>query len=485
MNPANNSPKTPDVSTPRVEATLMQLRAAMPNTLMGGTYAMRKAGETYLPKMPMEEARDYADRLSASTLLPFFAETVDDFATKPFTEKIAFSEDTPEEVQAWLENADMTGQDLTAFARGVLKQTLVDGLGFILVDHTKVPAGATLAQERSLGARPYLVHIRLSSLLGWKSAIVDGKYVLTQIRFKETVTEDAGEFGVTSVDQIRVLDAGAAGAPGRFRVYRVNDKSEWVEVPDLSGVTSIQEIPLVAVYTGREGSMAALPPLEGLAYLNVAHWQSASDQRNILHTARVPFLFGKGLDMPKAGEERPVGPNYGIFATDSGADVKWVEHSGKAIEAGRQDLQDLEEQMRQISGELVSSVQKTAKESGIESEQACSWLKAQVIGLEKSLNEALRLMAAWRKLPAGGTVTLFKDFEQMQVDAPMLTAMTGMVQAGNLSKRTNLQILLDAGKLPPDLDIDEELQRIEDESAALMATMPKPVTTVNNAAPGL
>ena len=32
-----------------------------------------------------------------------------------------------------------------------------------------------------------------------------------------------------------------------------------------------------------------------LAWLNLAHWQSASDQRHILHVARVPFLFGRGL----------------------------------------------------------------------------------------------------------------------------------------------------------------------------------------------
>jgi hypothetical protein len=32
------------------------------------------------------------------------------------------------------------------------------------------------------------------------------------------------------------------------------------------------------------------PPLLDLAYLNVKHWQSQSDQDNILHIARVPIL---------------------------------------------------------------------------------------------------------------------------------------------------------------------------------------------------
>jgi len=35
--------------------------------------------------------------------------------------------------------------------------------------------------------------------------------------------------------------------------------------------------------------MQAKPPLLDLAWLNVEHWQSASDQSNILHVARVPI----------------------------------------------------------------------------------------------------------------------------------------------------------------------------------------------------
>lgn len=37
------------------------------------------------------------------------------------------------------------------------------------------------------------------------------------------------------------------------------------------------------------------PPLIELAHLNVKHWQSQSDQDNILHVIRVPILVRIGI----------------------------------------------------------------------------------------------------------------------------------------------------------------------------------------------
>ena len=461
---------TVDILRPEVAA--MQARAALPNTLMGGTFAMRLAKTTYLPQMAMETQKDYSDRLAATTLLPQFSETVDDFATKPFTEPMTFSEDTPPEILDWLENTDLQGQTAAQFFQGVLRQSLVDGITFILVDHPPVPQGATKATENAMGARPYLIHVPLANLIGWRSSTVAGKHVLTQVRILECVTEDSGDFGVAEITQIRVID------PGMVRVYRqTGDKKDWVLVDDLSGPISLQEVPIVAVYTGRHGFMVALPPLEGLAYLNVQHWQSSSDQRNILHTARVPFLFGKGLDVPKEGAEQAHGANMMMTASQPDADLKYVEHGGAAIGAGRDDLKDLEEQMRQISGELVSAVAKTATEAGLDSEQSCSWLKSQVLAFEGSIAEVLRLMGSWKGITPTGTVVLFKDFEQEPIDAPTLLGLNTLQTSGNLSRKTLLRILQDAGKLPADVDIDEELQRIDDETAAGMPP-PKSVPAV-------
>ena len=50
--------------------------------------------------------------------------------------------------------------------------------------------------------------------------------------------------------------------------------------------------------------MRGTPPLLNLGLLNIKHWQSQSEQDNILHVARVPLLVAYGLDR---NEELTVG----------------------------------------------------------------------------------------------------------------------------------------------------------------------------------
>jgi hypothetical protein len=46
-----------------------------------------------------------------------------------------------------------------------------------------------------------------------------------------------------------------------------------------------QDITLVTLYTKRTGFMCGSPPLLNMALLNIKHWQSQSEQDNILHVA--------------------------------------------------------------------------------------------------------------------------------------------------------------------------------------------------------
>jgi hypothetical protein len=101
--------------------------------------------------------------------------------------------------------------------------------------------------------------------------------------------------------------------------------------------------------------MAGAPALQDLADLNVAHWQSQSDQRNILHVARVPILFGAGI--PDDVEGQPgfkVSAGSFTRATDPAAKLMFVEHSGAAIGAGDADLKNLEFQMQAMGLQLSS-----------------------------------------------------------------------------------------------------------------------------------
>src|SRR5690606_17726562 len=133
--------------------------------------------------------------------------------------------------------------------------------------------------------------------------------------------EPDGQFGTKCIDQIRVL---VPGAWATFREQDVEGKKAWV-LHD-KGATSLKHIPLSTLYTERTGYMTAKPPLLELAYLNVKHWQSQSDQDNILHVARVPMLAITGIDDDTW--ELKVGTASATKLPKEG-DMKWVEHTGK------------------------------------------------------------------------------------------------------------------------------------------------------------
>ena len=124
----------------------------------------------------------------------------------------------------------------------------------------------------------------------------------------------------------------------------------WQKVDE--GRHDLGDVPLVSVIANPTGFMTARPPLVDMAWLNLAHWQSTSDQRHILHIARVPLLFGRGLQMAERGLE--IGPNRLILSDDPSADLKFVEHSGAAIAARRQDLVDLEDKMAVMGFDMIA-----------------------------------------------------------------------------------------------------------------------------------
>ena len=448
-----------DVSTPSAAHTEFMEAIDLPRYLMGGTRAMRKAGHKYLPQEPAEDDKAYAARLAKSTLYNTFKKAVHSMTGKPFGVPITLGEDIPKEFLPWLEDIDRQGRDLDTFARDHFRQDLVDGIGFILVDYPIVNAKLNLAEERALGLRPFWVHITGDQVIGHHAVNVEGKMTLTQVRIRECVEIPDGEFGTKSREQIRVL------RPGSVEVHVQNAKKEWVVDPEQSGPTTLDFIPLVPCYTGRTGFMTATPPLEDLAWLCCDHWQSKSDQKHILHVARVPLLFGKDL-VDGAGNTLPIGPNC-LISTQNKPDsaLQYVEHSGKAIEAGRQDLQDTEDMMRRCAGELLSSeVQKTATETGIEATEGESSLKAMVRTFEDALEQALLFTAKWIKLDQGGTLKISRDWKESGVDPQEFNVMLMAVTQSKITIRAWVLYLIKKELLPVNTNVDLECEAIKMEA---------------------
>lgn len=427
------------------------------DALLAGTRGMRAAGERLLPKWPNEEAEAYKARLATATLFPAFRRTLGVMAGKPFSKEITLSDDVAPRVREWCDDVDMQGRNLHSFAADALREAIGHGIAGVLVDHPPNPGVRTLADERAIGARPYFVHIRHEQILGWQANRVNGVIRLTQLRLLETVDEPDGPYGSKPVAQVRVLEPGKwethrAGADGKFVLHE-------------QGTTTLTEIPFAPFYGQRAGFMIGESPLLDLAYLNIEHWQSKSDQQTVLHVARVPILAIIGAQDDTA---LTVGASSAV-KLPQGADMKFVEHSGAAIEAGRQSLRDLEEQMIQTGAELLVAKpgQRSATEANNDAEANKSELQAIVENFEDSLDLALYFMGAWVGEKQTGNVSLFKDFGAATLSEASAQLIVSMQQGGLLTKATALREQQRRGVIAADIDPNDELAAVAEEGPAL------------------
>ena len=428
--------------------------------LLGGTSAMRKAKETYLPKQPAESDDDYAYRLSTSTLFPAFERTCGVMAGKPFAKELTLNK-VPAAVEVYVDDVDGEGRSLHAFASDLFDVSAIKyGFGGILVDYTKTEGQArTQADEKAMGARPYMVHIKHDQILGYKTQRAGDKVVFTQLRIKETKEEDDG-YGTKVVNCVRVLE------PGKWELWvERSSQSKTAYVLEEQGTTTLSYIPFVPLYGIRKGFMLGMPPLLSLADLNIKHWQHQSDQDENARFARKRLLVFSGL----TNDDKIVMASDMAVRLPPNAKAEVIQGSAESVNAGRSELKALEEQMIQTGAELLVATpgQRTATEASNDAEANKSMLQRIVENFEDALDLALQFMADWIKAGEGGSVSLFKDFAANSLTDASAQLVVTMAQGGLITKETALREQMRRGVLSPDLDVETEVSKAKESEPAL------------------
>jgi hypothetical protein len=468
---ADKDPKSP--ATTSAAYDMMVPRWHVIETLLGGTEAMRCAGEAYLPKHQEETDTGYQERLQSAVLLNMVEQTLDTLSGKPFSEPIKLNDDVPAAIQERiLDDVDLQGNNLDVFARQWFREGMAKAFAHVLIDFPRpAPRGdgqpRTLADDRREGLRPYWVLIKPECLLFARSEVINGVEVLQHVRIMEHYTVQDG-FAEVTKRRIRVLEPGIVQLWEPKPSKKQGQDEEWEMVDEWA--TGLTYVPLVTFYADRDGLMCGKPPLLDLAWLNVAHWQSSADQRHILTVSRFPILACSGA----SGEDSDpvvVGPNKVLYNPDPHGRFYYVEHTGAAISAGRTDLQDLEQQMAGYGAEFLKKRpgDQTATARALDSAEASSDLAAMIGLFEDAVAQALDITAEWMRLGVtGGTVELVKDFELEEQDAIGIQELREARKSRDISRKAYLNALRLRGILPEDYDEDADWELIQQEISDAM-----------------
>lgn len=430
----------------------------LPRTLMGGTKAMRAAGQKYMPKHEAEDNKTYQSRLCSTICYGGFRDTVIEQSAKFFAEPIDITE-VAEPLKPLCDNIDGQGRALTPFAMDLVKEGFTDGLSFLFVDTPKITQGMTRADVLAQGIRCYWSIITANELIGWRIETINGAPTVTQVRIRQQVVVPNGEFGDKIEDQIRVIER------NYWRLYEWRDSENedergWYLVD--AGVNSWNFVALIPFYTNRKAFFQGEPPLQSLAEKNQEHWVSSSEQRRALTFARFAIMFLSGID---PGSSVTVAPDTVIKSMDPQAKGSYLEVSGAGMSAGRQDLEDIKAEMRNcgMTLRLDDAGATTATASAIDSDNSNAVLKA----ISKQLKDVVELALSYtRKISGGGDdggkVRVFDDFSNKQAPGT-IAELNSTTSAGNLSRETLWDEMKRRNQLSEDFDAEVEKSRLEDQ----------------------
>lgn len=442
----------------------------MISDLLGGTKSMRDAGERWLPKEPRESTESYNNRLKRSWLFNGFNDTTKTIAAKPFGRAITINGSESDKALVDPYRYDVDGLHTTLERFG--KQCIVLGIQYGLVHCIPMFSAdrsqtETLAAEEASGARANLLIVHPMNILDWvASRSQDGVEDLEAVRFVEDVdVGDVDTYTSASIQQVRVL------TKTEWIVYRYDSEAKgWYEYA--RGDHTFGSVPLVTAYYGEPiGRMLAVPPMFDLAEANVEHWQSASDQRNILRFARAGTYFAKGFTAEEIEKGIPVGANALAASSNQEADLKVVEWQGNAINAGAKDIESIEERMTALgmkpfitrTGYVTATgraIDESRQQNAVE-----EWITVTEHFLERCIKGALHWQAKDVSISSEFSVILDREFAYNLSASTDGNLLLDSVEARFLSERTYLEELKRRGTLSDTVNIEAEIKRIEEDRA--------------------
>lgn len=433
---------------------------------VAGERVVKAAGEAYLPKLAGQNDKDYKAYLNRALYYEASGKTISGLTGMIFR-KPPVREDGG--MTDFVEDVTTDGMNLDDFAKGLVSDVLTTARAGILIDYTKLDTPPrTKAEAVAAGARSFFRHYLAESIIYWSE---------NQIRLAEKykLEKQDDEFEHKQGDQIRVLEV----VEGRYqqRIFRkkkniVTGKMEWEQVEliiPLARGKSLNFIPFV--FVGVEGYQGEVevPPLLGLANVNLSHYRNSADLEHGAHYTGLPQPWVSGInEVDDQGNKQTlkIGSSSAWAFKNPDAKAQYLEFEGKGLDTLVDMMKAKEEKMAALGAQMLTPSARrneAAETAEIRHMGENSILASLSQTISKALNAALEIAGLWEgKTPA--TIELNTDFMAKSMTPQMLTALVNTWQSGGISDQTLFDNLKKGEIIDSEKTFEDEQDEIETSS---------------------
>lgn len=418
-----------------------------------GQRAIHKGGILYLPKLGGQSEEDYEAYKARALYFNATGRTVDGMAGLVFRKQPMI--ELPVALEDFKEDINLAGETLEGLARKATEEVIKVGRGGILVDYPPATDDQmTIEQARINGQRPYIALYKTEAMRNWRLGRVNNATVLVWVTLEE-IYEEAGEYK----KQIREL-----ALEGIYiqRVWRMNKNGKWFifseHVPAKQG-KPLSDIPFFFLAPKEGTSAVDAPPIENLAYINIAHYRNSADLENGAHVAGLPTPWINGVTDPENFPELHLGSNT-CLKLPPDAEAGFLQCGSEGFAAIEKAMASKEAQMAALGARMLApekAAAETAEAHEIKRGGENSVLAALAGSVDATLTKAMKFMAEWSGAnPEEVAIELNKDYLPAPMSAQMLTAWVATWQSGGISDQTFFNGLQSGELIPETLTFEEE-----------------------------
>jgi hypothetical protein len=449
--------------------------------VFAGEDAVKSAGVRYLPRLDSQTDDEYAAYKERTSFFNATARTADGFVGLIFRREPTFkipekSSGVGRALSMFLDDADMLGNSLPAYAKDVIREVVTVGRAATLVDW-----------EEEVEQRAYAVRYAAEQIINWRAERVNGRNVLTLVVLREVLVDghhegkDSDDFKRAAIEQLRVLRLVKAAKkstdekPGWFYQVEIwqqekkskRSKPEWVKTETRVPLRLGKPLPLIPfVFHGPRNCQTCVDklPLADIIAVNLDHYRLNADYKHGLHFTALPTAWVSGFD--KSASLR-IGSSTAWVAETPGATAGFLEFTGQGLTTFERAM-DRDERLMAVLGSRMLEPQKRAVETAdaIELRQSGenSVLSAVSLSVSDSLTQILRWVYWWNsteELPEAISndlvlAQLNTDFSVKGMASDEITAIVSAWQAGAISRESMFELFRRGEVLPAGRTNEEE-----------------------------